>query len=358
MRRLVFAAVLLGGCGETELAPADAPASTPDAPIDAASDGNLPPDLNACDDIHLCPMGDDCVRVPWLGGARRCARQCQHTADCGLDEVCYHDVSDPAFATLRDHCWLSYCSQPLAACSLGAEIHLDPAEQLSGTCLPIDDRGADATDGGVLGPIGQCLEAGTVGETQPCALQNRVRGGEVCMQGTVCVGGATADVGRCGRLCDPMATVDSCNPSRSCFDNSQGQTVRDPQTGQVLAQISGTWGYCRVGTRCLVTAPAAVCPAGTGCLPTNPVHPNGFCATGGDGLRTVGESCVPFGDVAPALDERCREAYCDPAGADAALSGICRAFCDGTHTCQAGSCVPYTWDEASANLTQGFGVCK
>src|SRR5262249_55356433 len=151
-----------------------------------ASDGNLPPDLSACSDVAPCPMGDDCIRITWLGGAKRCMRRCQATADCGLDEVCYHSVSNPSFSAMADHCWISYCNTPLGACSLGAEINLPQSQQLQGTCLPIDDHGADATDGGVLGTIGQCLEAGSVGEDQPCALQARERGGEVCAQGTVC----------------------------------------------------------------------------------------------------------------------------------------------------------------------------
>lgn len=354
--RLILVAV--AGCGTSGQTPGgDAPGI--DAPIDApGQDTGLLPDQQQCSDTQPCPMGEDCLRVVWLGGAKRCMRKCSATSDCGLDEICYHQVSDPTFLAMADHCWISYCNTPLAACMLGAEIGLPPDQQVAGSCLPIDDRGADPNDAGVLGPIGQCLEAGAIAEDQPCPLRDRVRGGDVCGQGTVCVGGVTADIGRCARLCDPNAAVDSCNPAKVCFDNSQGTTVRDPQSGQVLAQIRASWGYCRVGTRCPLTAPAGACPAGTGCLPTNPVYPHGFCSVRGDGLRAVGESCVPFGDVVPSLDERCNEAYCDPAGADAALSGICRAFCDAAHTCQAGSCVPYTWDEASANLTQDFGVCR
>src|SRR5207237_60766 len=157
------------------------------------------------------------------------------------------------------------------------EIRLDPSEQRAGTCLPLDDQGTVEADAG-RGPIGQCLEAGGTTEDLPCDLVNRSRSGKNCAPGLACVGGASADIGRCARLCDPLAAPDPCAVAgRACFDNSTGETVRDPQTGAILAQLHGTWGYCRTGTRCQLTTPAT-CPAGQGCLPTNPVRASGFCS--------------------------------------------------------------------------------
>jgi hypothetical protein len=364
--------LLLGACGDDGAAPpADAAtAMMGDAPqVDALYDTDaLPPDLNECGPTAPCAAGTDCIRVPWLSGKRLCLRGCAATADCGLDEICYHNVRNPAFMAMANHCYSSFCSQPLLPCSMGDEIGLSLADQRPGTCLPRDDEGAlSPPDGGAdgvthPGPLGQCLEAGKVDGDLPCELQGRLRGGEVCAQGLVCVGGATADLGRCARLCDPLAPIDPCASSgRVCFDASQGTTVYDRQTSQILGQIHATWGYCRTGDRCALTAPGT-CPTGTGCLPTTPVRGSGFCGVNGQGDVALGQGCVPFGVLAPSQSERCQEALCDSFGtdADAGIAGICRPYCDQGHACPVGSCVPYTWDEAGSlpNLTQGFGVCR
>jgi len=362
MDRLVWLALAALACGEAA-APADGPTPPPpDAPDDAplADSDGLPPDLDACGPEQPCPDGTDCLRVIWLGGARRCLRRCADTQDCGLDEVCYHAVADPKYAVMANHCYLSICQSPLLACRLGAEIGLSAAQQRDGTCLPLDDQGAQqADDGGVSsGPIGQCLEAGTVIDDLPCDLHNRVRGGANCVQGSVCAGNPSTDnLGRCARLCDPLASPDPCAAAgRACFDASRGLTLRDPQTGQPFGQIHATWGYCRVGRRCAITVPGTCSPT-QGCLPTNPVRSNGFCSDRGRGDRQVGQSCVPFGTVVPSQAERCQEALCDATDSDGGLDGICRAYCDPSHACAGAACVPYNWDE-DANLTQGFGICR
>jgi hypothetical protein len=348
-------------CGEDEAGPPDAPAPADDAAADAPSvtDG-LAPDLGACDADQACPDGTDCVRVAWLGGALRCLRPCLATADCGLDEVCYAGVADPVFAAMANHCYTSICTAPLAACQLGAEIGLPAADQRAGTCVPVDDEGA-AGDGGP-GPIGQCHEAGSLGEGQPCL--RKVAGGPrdvpLCAQGLVCGGDAGDATGLCARLCDPLASPDPCTaPATACFDASTGQTVRDPQSGQIEALLHATWGFCRPGQRCNLLVQGS-CPSGRGCLPTTPVRPSGFCSEQGTGQRPLGQPCVPFGVLAPAPSERCQEALCDP-DFPGALTGTCRAYCDPGHACGVGSCEPYLWVEDDAgmpNLTQAFGVCR
>ncbi len=351
MRRVALV-LLFAACGDDAMPiAADGPvadAAIADAPsIDTDA---LPPDLFACDGDHPCPDGTDCTRIPWLAGARRCLRRCNGTGDCGLNEICYRNVSDPIYQSMANHCYLSYCFAALGNCRLGAEVGLDDGDQRDGTCLPLDDQGA-VTDGGVRGPIGQCLEAGEVGEDLPCELQHPQRGGLVCAQGMVCTGGATADIGRCQLLCDPTAVPDPCAAGRGCFDDSTGTTL-----GPV--PIHATWGFCRIGTRCSLVSPGG-CPSGSGCLPTNPIRADGFCSFDGAGAEQVGQSCVPFGVVAPSFSERCQEALCDPTGvdADAGPNGTCRQYCDLAHACAAGTCVPYTWDELG-NLTQQFGVCR
>jgi hypothetical protein len=354
-------AVLLLSCGDDPTAGApDAPAHSADAAADAPA-APLPPDLAPCRADLPCPDGTDCLPVYWLGGERRCLRPCTHTADCGRDEVCYGEVS-AAYDAMADHCYTSVCQYPLMTCQLGAEIDLPPTEQRAGTCLPVDDLGqAEDTDGGVtLNPLGQCRESGSAQLGELCPRTPSASLGVPCAPLLACVGDPTDELGRCATLCDPDG-ADPCLPGSACFDASEGRTVYDPASGAVLGQIHATWGYCRSGTRCMVTESGG-CPSGQGCLPTTPVRASGFCSERGGGARALGQSCVPTGAVAPSFAERCASGRCDPTGgdADAGLFGICRAYCDPMHPCAIGSCVEYSWDDLSSepNLTQGFGVCR
>jgi hypothetical protein len=337
-----------------------------DAMLDAG--GGAKDDFAECAVDDECAPTSDCRQVGWFSGNFKvCMPRCQTTAECPFNTFCYPDVpGQPSFAFMKDHCWFSLCGPDPGvgtingACKLGEEVNLPAGEQLDGFCVSINDAS-----------FGQCVETGSVAPGGACDFANPTRGGANCDQTSLCLGQQGQAQGTCFEMCDPEKILSgapgNCGAvaNTQCLDRTEVRTIADAMGTTV---ITATFAYCDDVTACSIVG-ANTCPAGEGCVQTNPARPTGVCDPAGFGEIDVNAACTPPQQSTPAAQR------CDPGsicfGAQGATT--CQAFCDrpasGTPvvTCGGGTtCAQVLWDEgtdtmagtADDNLTQGWGLCQ